>query len=467
MKKKFTKVITIIFLIFGMLFTATPTKVKATASIAISGVPSIVQPGAIFDVTVSIPGYLGGMVTLSGFNCTIISQNTVLVDGSASFTVRAGSAGTAYIQAEGSEITPTDVNKPTTNGFGRANFTIAAPSNNNGGGGGGTQVQQPSKPQTPQNQQNQQNQQNPQEDVNDKRSDNNNLASLAISSGKLTPAFHAETTEYRVELAATVTSINITASAADAKAKVNGTGTKALEPGENKFSITVTAENGAVKTYTIVAVVNEKPLVYTKYNGKDLGVVRNVKDIKAPKDFVETTVKLDGKEVKAWKNDAMKITLVYLIDEKTSEKNFYIYDTKKQMVTNIFKPTAILGNNVYLVDIPKELQTMEGFEYEKVKVDTTELMGWTFKDKAFDNYVVIYVMDETGKMQYYMYEKTQNTLQLYSKAAPVTQESYEKLIKNLENTNKMQVICLGVAAVLTVVAIVAVVFAIKLKKQVK
>ena len=90
------------------------------------------------------------------------------------------------------------------------------------------------------------------------------MASLAISSGKLTPAFHAETTEYRVELAATVTSINITASAADAKAKVNGTGTKTLEPGENKFSITVTAENGAVKTYTIVAVVNEKTLVYTK-----------------------------------------------------------------------------------------------------------------------------------------------------------------------------------------------------------
>ena len=91
-------------------------------------------------------------------------------------------------------------------------------------------------------------------------------------------------------------------------------------------------------------------------------------------------------------------------------------------------------------------------------------MGWTFKDKAFDNYVVIYVMDETGKMQYYMYEKTQNTLQLYSKAAPVTQESYEKLVKDLENTNKMQVICLGVAAVLTVVAIVAVVFAIQSKK---
>lgn len=431
------------------------------ASFGMSASTSTVVPGGSF--TISVGGNCYGKVDLSvsgGF----ISTNSIWVDNDyQTVTVTAGSSGNVTIVA-----TPVKgFSDPNENEYYPGKRTVSVtivqpqkPSDN----GGGTQVQQPSKPQTPQNQQNQQ---NPQEDVNDKRSDNNNLASLAISSGKLTPAFHAETTEYRVELAATVTSINITASAADAKAKVNGTGTKALEPGENKFSITVTAENGAVKTYTIVAVVNEKPLVYTKYNGKDLGVVRNVKDIKAPKDFVETTVKLDGKEVKAWKNDAMKITLVYLIDEKTSEKNFYIYDTKKQMVTNIFKPTAILGNNVYLVDIPKELQTMEGFEYGKVKVDTTELMGWTFKDKAFDNYVVIYVMDETGKMQYYMYEKTQNTLQLYSKAAPVTQESYEKLVKDLENTNKMQVICLGVAAVLTVVAIVAVVFAIKLKKQVK
>lgn len=431
------------------------------ASFGMSASTSTVVPGGSF--TISVGGNCYGKVDLSvsgGF----ISTNSIWVDNDyQTVTVTAGSSGNVTVVA-----TPVKgFSDPNENEYYPGKRTVSVtivqpqkPSDN----GGGTQVQQPSKPQTPQNQQNQQ---NPQEDVNDKRSDNNNLASLAISSGKLTPAFHAETTEYRVELAATVTSINITASAADAKAKVNGTGTKALEPGENKFSITVTAENGAVKTYTIVAVVNEKPLVYTKYNGKDLGVVRNVKDIKAPKDFVETTVKLDGKEVKAWKNDAMKITLVYLIDEKTSEKNFYIYDTKKQMVTNIFKPTAILGNNVYLVDIPKELQTMEGFEYGKVKVDTTELMGWTFKDKAFDNYVVIYVMNETGKMQYYMYEKTQNTLQLYSKAAPVTQESYEKLVKDLENTNKMQVICLGVAAVLTVVAIVAVVFAIKLKKQVK
>ena len=431
------------------------------ASFGMSASTSTVVPGGSF--TISVGGNCYGKVDLSvsgGF----ISTNSIWVDNDyQTVTVTAGSSGNVTVVA-----TPVKgFSDPNENEYYPGKRTVSVtivqpqkPSDN----GGGTQVQQPSKPQTPQNQQNQQ---NPQEDVNDKRSDNNNLASLAISSGKLTPAFHAETTEYRVELAATVTSINITASAADAKAKVNGTGTKALEPGENKFSITVTAENGAVKTYTIVAVVNEKPLVYTKYNGKDLGVVRNVKDIKAPKDFVETTVKLDGKEVKAWKNDAMKITLVYLIDEKTSEKNFYIYDTKKQMVTNIFKPTAILGNNVYLVDIPKELQTMEGFQYGKVKVDTTELMGWTFKDKAFDNYVVIYVMDEAGKMQYYMYEKTQNTLQLYSKAAPVTQESYEKLVKDLENTNKMQVICLGVAAVLTVVAIVAVVFAIKLKKQVK
>lgn len=46
-------------------------------------------------------------------------------------------------------------------------------------------------------------------------------------------------------------SVNITAIAADAKASISGTGTKALEYGNNSFNIVVTAENGSKKTYTI------------------------------------------------------------------------------------------------------------------------------------------------------------------------------------------------------------------------
>ena len=43
----------------------------------------------------------------------------------------------------------------------------------------------------------------------------------------------------------------------------------------------------------------------------------------------------------------------------------------------------IMGRSSFLVDVPKDKQTLEGLEYKEVTIDKTKLMGWTFKDKAF------------------------------------------------------------------------------------
>ncbi|MCB6603843.1 hypothetical protein LI129_23865, partial [Erysipelatoclostridium ramosum] len=72
-------------------------------------------------------------------------------------------------------------------------------------------------------------------------------------------------------------------------------------------------------------------------------------------------------------------------------------------------PMALLGNNVFIVDVPKNLQTREGMTFTTVKIDKYELNGWTFKDAAFENYALLYVMDEKGNMVYYQYEATEKT----------------------------------------------------------
>jgi len=88
------------------------------------------------------------------------------------------------------------------------------------------------------------------------------LAGLTISQGSLTPAFSPDITEYTVEVANDVTSINLSAAANDAAATIDGAGTKTLSVGENVFSITVTAENGDVKVYT-VTVYREEATIET------------------------------------------------------------------------------------------------------------------------------------------------------------------------------------------------------------
>ena len=88
------------------------------------------------------------------------------------------------------------------------------------------------------------------------KSNDNNLKELSVSNGTLSPAFDPNVTSYTVEVDENVESIDINGSANHSKAEVTGMGTKTLNSGSNQFEIKVKAENGEVKSYTVV--VNKK-----------------------------------------------------------------------------------------------------------------------------------------------------------------------------------------------------------------
>ena len=83
-------------------------------------------------------------------------------------------------------------------------------------------------------------------------SGNNNLASLSVSNGgTLSPIFDAATTVYTCTVPNSVSSLTITAVAAEDNATVAGAGVKALNVGNNSFQVVVTAHNGNTKTYAL------------------------------------------------------------------------------------------------------------------------------------------------------------------------------------------------------------------------
>jgi hypothetical protein len=97
-------------------------------------------------------------------------------------------------------------------------------------------------------------------------SGNNELSSLTVSSGSLSPAFAPGTLTYTLDVASGVTSVTFTATKSDPNAVISGDvpnggqATIPLDgPGTTKnVSITVTAPNGLSKTYTI-AVTRRPP----------------------------------------------------------------------------------------------------------------------------------------------------------------------------------------------------------------
>lgn len=96
------------------------------------------------------------------------------------------------------------------------------------------------------------------------KSSNNYLSSLSIiGAGTLSPEFYRETYEYTVEYDEEVnlyelTEIELEAKAEDNRATVKGAGKTTLEEGENSIPVTVTAENGTERTYTIKVVKPKK-----------------------------------------------------------------------------------------------------------------------------------------------------------------------------------------------------------------
>ncbi len=79
----------------------------------------------------------------------------------------------------------------------------------------------------------------------------NNLASLTVSNAVISPAFSAGIKEYTAEVPFEVSKLNISAAAADSGAKVSVDNPDLTPNGTTKVTVTVTAENGAKKTYTI------------------------------------------------------------------------------------------------------------------------------------------------------------------------------------------------------------------------
>ena len=86
---------------------------------------------------------------------------------------------------------------------------------------------------------------------------NNKLSSLSVDGYNLTPTFDLYNNDYSLIVGNSVTRVNISGSLVDNLASVAGLGTHELSVGNNLIEIPVTAQNGAVNTYTINIVRKE------------------------------------------------------------------------------------------------------------------------------------------------------------------------------------------------------------------
>ena len=227
--------INIIFCIFILSIILIEVKSYAV-SISVSPSKSTVSPGQSFSVTIS-GNDATGKVNISVSGGSASTSSVWIENNSQTITVTAGSSGTVKISASGELSSNAGEDKTVSSS---ASVKIqAASSGGNTSGGSQNNNNTTKKPTTTK----------PVEEK--EKSKDSSLKELAIAEGASTPEFNKDVKEYVLTVPNEITSVNVTATPTDSKAKATIEGNTELKEGENTVTVTVTAENGDKTNYII------------------------------------------------------------------------------------------------------------------------------------------------------------------------------------------------------------------------
>ena len=245
-------------------------------------------------------------------------------------------------------------------------------------------------------------------DVNKNYSTDNDLKSLSVDGYDLTPTFSNDVTEYTLNLDSGVKTINVNAQANDKNATVKGIGEINVSEGTNTIVITVIAENGNEKNYTIYANVEDSKPVNVKIGKKKYTVVKNIESLKIPDNYTETTVMINDVEVPALTNEITGYILVALKDKK-GNVNLFIYNPANGKYTKYNELSFDMVKIQYL----KPRKVPSNYKGYVVKLGEQEVN--VYKKSKRNNYALIYGMNlNNGSINWYSIDLKENTIQRYN-----------------------------------------------------
>lgn len=359
-------------------------------------------------------------------------------------------------------------------------------------------------------------------------SNDNSLGTLQISSGTLSPAFHPDTTNYKVTVGYDVSKVSVSAVATHEKAKIAAvSGGSNLQVGENTINVVVQAENGVTREYKIVVTRQQKPATEQpstqtpdsskpsnpdepgtegndsenqgselSWNGSELEFVKEIPKKVIPTDFEQSTRMINNKEVSVLDFKNGKLTVMYL-SNKDGENSLYVYDGNTKDVY----PFVTLGNeeNYVIVLRPDNANVPSGYvactlsiegkgvisayQFYSDDVASIHMDSHLFGAEVFmaaepdvSDFYLMYCMNTKGNSGWYLYDIREKTFQRYASAlyqtegeiAPETdvevEENDYKL--ELERAKKTQLfIMIVAAAVVVILLIIIIVLAVKLANR--
>lgn len=271
-------------------------------------------------------------------------------------------------------------------------------------------------------------------------SSNNNLSSLSISPGTLSPGFSAGTTSYRASVSNSTTSVAVSATAADGKARVAVWGNTGLDVGNNTVTVQVTAENGSKKTYTITVnraagstggntggsapapddtpspsptATPEPQVTVTLPDDTQLPVSNQLPEgVSVPAGFEPSQVEVDGLSIPTAVHKEGNLTAVYLAGDEEHPAGFYFYNEKTREVQPMTQ-VAMSSGKLVPVDLPQDLELPQGYASTLMELGGQQHTLLIPDGVEEPNHYIVCALDEEGVMGLYLYDVEQESFQRY------------------------------------------------------
>ena len=251
------------------------------------------------------------------------------------------------------------------------------------------------------------------------------LKLLSLSEGTLSPAFSSGRTSYTAKVKYEVTSCKVFATATDGKATVAVGGKEALAVGKNTRTVTVTAQNGTQKTYTIVITrmaegektgEESKPEDNTAstdnsavIDGVKYSIATDLSGFKLPNGFKATTASHGGAEVAVAQDTDANFTVYYLKGENSESYLPYILEADGETFKKL--KFATFGNNTYIfADIPEDKSVPDGFYPSSVKIGDFDITAYKSPDESLSDFYYTYCFFDKG-FGFYRYDSAEGVLQ--------------------------------------------------------
>lgn len=434
---------------------------NVTATISVSG--SDISAYTIYvSYNSSVLQYnsASGSAIVNGGGGTVTASGTSAGSFSISFTAIANGSGS--ITTSGSDVYDINGNAISISHAG-ATVTVATASNNGDTNNGNATTEAGETTETTED---------------DGRSADCDLASLQVSPGTLTPAFSADRTTYSLQVDEDVTSVVVSASAADGNATTSVSGANSIQKGKNTVRVTVTAENGAVKVYTINVQAGEDvgDSVAT-IDGKEYSFVMNEDGLEAPEGFTAGTTTYKDWDVLSYESPNKKITVVCLKDED-GENHWFIMDAEKDVFTP-YQEYSSQYNRYIITAVPDGVAIPDGFKETTLKIEDNSVVAYQSDDIADKDLYLVYAINVEGEEGFYEYDAKEQAFLRYvpmivseevlvpatptvaTPSAPV-----EVPTEKSPFTNPLVIgIMVGAAVIIVILVVCLVIFAGRINKQ--